>query len=67
MERDEAQIDPAVLDVFVEALLARQPRTNHAIMQALSDGFRCDEAGLGRAGRNRAIGGGRFSLLMICR
>jgi Family of unknown function (DUF6086) len=39
MEQDEAQIDPAVLEGFVEALLARRARTNHAIMQALSDGF----------------------------
>ena len=32
MEQDEAQIDPAVLEGFVEALLAGQARTNHAIM-----------------------------------
>ncbi|MET9570676.1 DUF6086 family protein [Streptomyces virginiae] len=39
MENDECQIDPAVFEVFVNALLARHRRTSHAVMLALSEGF----------------------------
>ncbi|MGW1200084.1 DUF6086 family protein [Streptomyces sp. NPDC002536] len=36
---DECQIDPAPLEAFVNALLARHRRTRHAITAALSEGF----------------------------
>ncbi|MEV4972199.1 DUF6086 family protein [Streptomyces scopuliridis] len=39
MENDECQIDPAVFETFVNALLALHRRTNHAILLALSEGF----------------------------
>ncbi|MFE0524937.1 DUF6086 family protein [Streptomyces sp. NPDC058954] len=39
MENDECQIDPAVFETFVDALLAQHRRTSHTIMLALSDGF----------------------------
>ncbi|MGW6944037.1 DUF6086 family protein [Streptomyces xanthophaeus] len=39
MENDECQIDPAVFEVFVHALLAQHRRTGHAIVLALSEGF----------------------------
>jgi hypothetical protein len=39
MENDECQIDPAIFDIFVNALLARHRRTGHAIVLGLSEGF----------------------------
>ncbi|MFJ9211699.1 DUF6086 family protein [Streptomyces sp. NPDC102264] len=39
MEADACQIDPAVFEAFVDALLARHRRTSHAVMTALSEGF----------------------------
>ncbi|MFB8201493.1 DUF6086 family protein [Kitasatospora purpeofusca] len=39
MEADECQIDPAVLGVFANALLARHRQTHHAVVRALSEGF----------------------------
>ncbi|WP_406430047.1 DUF6086 family protein [Streptomyces sp. NBC_00631] len=39
MENDECQIDPAVFEIFVNALLVRHRRTSHAIVLALSEGF----------------------------
>lgn len=39
MEMDECQIDPAVLGVFAEALVARHGRAGHAVIRALSEGF----------------------------
>ncbi|MET8644896.1 DUF6086 family protein [Streptomyces sp. NPDC004074] len=39
MENDECQIDPATLEIFVNALLAHHRRTSHAIVLALSEGF----------------------------
>jgi hypothetical protein len=39
MESDESQVVPGVLERFVEALLMYRARTNHAVAQALSDGF----------------------------
>ncbi|MFE0648485.1 DUF6086 family protein [Streptomyces sp. NPDC059534] len=39
MENDECQIDPAVFETFVNALLARHRATTHRILIALSEGF----------------------------
>ncbi|MDT9687672.1 DUF6086 family protein [Streptomyces sp. P9(2023)] len=39
MENDECQIDRAVFETFVDALLARHRRTSHGILLALSEGF----------------------------
>jgi hypothetical protein len=39
MEADEAQVSPASFGAFVSALLAWRARTDHAVVQALSDGF----------------------------
>lgn len=39
MENDECRIDPAVFEIFVNALLARHRRTSHAVVLALSEGF----------------------------
>ncbi|PTH87193.1 hypothetical protein C9J60_17635 [Streptomyces sp. A244] len=39
MVNDECQIDPVVLETFVDALVAQHGRTSHAIMLALSEGF----------------------------
>ncbi|MER7848178.1 DUF6086 family protein [Kitasatospora sp. NPDC096077] len=39
MEADECQIDPAVLGVFANALLARHQQTRHAVMRALTEGL----------------------------
>lgn len=39
MDWDECQIDPAVFETFVNALLAQHRRTSHAIVLALSEGF----------------------------
>ncbi|MFI2432038.1 DUF6086 family protein [Streptomyces sp. NPDC018693] len=39
MENDECQIDPAVFEIFVNALLAQHRRTSHATVLALSEGF----------------------------
>lgn len=39
MENDECQVEPAVLEVFANALLARHRQTSHAIIWALSVGF----------------------------
>ncbi len=64
MERDEAQIDPAVREAFVEALLAPGSHKSRHHVGAVRR-LRCDDAGLGGAGRNRATGGRRFSLLML--
>ncbi|WSR61184.1 DUF6086 family protein [Streptomyces sp. NBC_01198] len=38
MENDECQIDPAVFEVFVNALLAQHRGTSHAVVLALSEG-----------------------------
>ncbi|BDM69714.1 hypothetical protein HEK616_32010 [Streptomyces nigrescens] len=39
MENDECKIDPATFETFVNALLAQQRKTSHAILLALSEGF----------------------------
>ncbi|PYC68358.1 hypothetical protein C7C46_29165, partial [Streptomyces tateyamensis] len=39
MESDECQVDPAVLEVFTNALLTRHRETQHAIERALTEGF----------------------------
>ncbi|MFE0186907.1 DUF6086 family protein [Streptomyces sp. NPDC058989] len=39
MRNDESQIDPAALKMFVDALLERHLRTDHAIVIALSESF----------------------------
>ena len=39
MEADECQVDPAALDVFVNALLAWHRGTRHVVVRALSEGF----------------------------
>jgi hypothetical protein len=39
MENDECRIEPAALQVFANALLARHRETSHAIIWALSAGF----------------------------
>lgn len=39
MAADECRIDPAVLGVFANALLARHRQTQHAVVQALTEGF----------------------------
>ncbi|MFD7450997.1 DUF6086 family protein [Kitasatospora sp. NPDC059827] len=39
MEADECQIEPAVLGVFANAILARHRRTRHAVVRALTEGF----------------------------
>jgi hypothetical protein len=39
MEADGAQVSPASFGTFVSALLAWRARTDHAVVQALSDGF----------------------------
>ncbi|MFI6359020.1 DUF6086 family protein [Streptomyces sp. NPDC050743] len=39
MENDECQIDPAIFEFFVNALLAQHRRTSHAIVLALCEGF----------------------------
>ncbi|MFD3704675.1 DUF6086 family protein [Nocardia sp. NPDC058658] len=39
MKSDESRVAPVVLEQFVNALLAWRERTNHAVIQALTDGF----------------------------
>jgi len=39
MENDECQINPALFETFVNALLARHRGTSHAVLLALSEGF----------------------------
>ncbi|WP_033355540.1 DUF6086 family protein [Kitasatospora aureofaciens] len=39
MEEDEAEVAPDSLAVFVGALLAWRDGSNHAVLEALSDGF----------------------------
>ncbi|MFF3018934.1 DUF6086 family protein [Streptomyces sp. NPDC057939] len=39
LANDESEITPELLEVFVNALLARHRRTGHAIALALSEGF----------------------------
>lgn len=39
MENDECEIDPAVFEAYVDALLELHDRTRHAVIDALSEGF----------------------------
>ncbi|MER5973426.1 DUF6086 family protein [Streptomyces sp. NPDC002055] len=39
VQDDECEIDPAVFEVFVAALLAWHRKNSHAVMAALSEGF----------------------------
>jgi hypothetical protein len=39
MENDESQIDLALFEIFVNALLAQHRRTSHAVVLALSESF----------------------------
>ncbi|MER5640508.1 DUF6086 family protein [Kitasatospora sp. NPDC002227] len=39
MENDECQVDPAALGVFANTLLAKDLRTHHAVVRALTEGF----------------------------
>ncbi|MFJ6386960.1 DUF6086 family protein [Streptomyces sp. NPDC091972] len=39
MENDECQINPAVFEIFLNALLVQHRGTSHAVLRALSEGF----------------------------
>ncbi|MFI1584712.1 DUF6086 family protein [Embleya sp. NPDC020630] len=51
MEDDECEVDPARFEVFVNSLVARHRRTQHAVMRVLAEGFVTTVLALGgRAG-----------------